>query len=281
MMKTIYSPAYRRLVAQLCRHRAGKGLRQEDVARRLGFTRHWISKVESCQLRLDVVQLVRICRVYNVSAWPLARRLEKELSEEDAPFTYQSTRSYRSGVRARMSTTRTAVRIPLQTLEGIGCTFRELYLHDRNRFSNNALSDQRNVPGVPEHRSRIESSSADGEALEHRRIDEADEVGVDRADKGDTVKPSSRRHLYGRVDCGFVRRVNGVALTHLPPEALFCQFWRVCFASFDAVPKVSRSGPETVPRQMYRYKLLMTGGLRKHLSGAGRQLERATGIEPV
>ncbi len=61
MDKTIYCPAYRRLVARLVRARRAKGLRQIDVAASLGVSRHWVGKIEHCDLRLDMLQFVRIC----------------------------------------------------------------------------------------------------------------------------------------------------------------------------------------------------------------------------
>ena len=96
MEKTIFVPVYRQIVADLRRAREKCGLRQEDVAGKLGCTRHWLSRVEACQLRLDVVQLVRLCRIYGVSPSRLAGRLEEELSEEDGSL-YVSANHHSAG----------------------------------------------------------------------------------------------------------------------------------------------------------------------------------------
>ena len=77
MKKSIYEPAYRALVATLREARLEKGLRQEDVARQLGVNRTWIAKIEICEIRLDVIQLVSLARIYGLSAHELVRQVEK------------------------------------------------------------------------------------------------------------------------------------------------------------------------------------------------------------
>ena len=83
MRKTIYSPAYRRFVRRLRRARREHAMTQAQVGRKLGVSRHWVAKAESCQVRLDVVQFVTLCRVYNLNASRLFSRLAEELSDED------------------------------------------------------------------------------------------------------------------------------------------------------------------------------------------------------
>jgi transcriptional regulator with XRE-family HTH domain len=80
-MKTIFEPTYRDMVATLRAARLQKGLRQEDVAIRMGITRTWIAKVEICEIRLDVIQLVRLARVYGLRAHRLVKEVEGALLE--------------------------------------------------------------------------------------------------------------------------------------------------------------------------------------------------------
>jgi transcriptional regulator with XRE-family HTH domain len=85
MTKTIFVPAYRNLVVvELRRARRNAGLTQTDVGRRIGKSRQFVHLYESCQSRLDVAQLCAIARICGVRAHVLVRRLEQELSEEDA-----------------------------------------------------------------------------------------------------------------------------------------------------------------------------------------------------
>ena len=89
MKKTIYEPAYRNLVGKLRQARRRAGLTQAEAGDKLGRSRQWINTTEAGQLRLDVLQVVRLCRVYGLKAHELVRRMEEELSEED-PSSYVS-----------------------------------------------------------------------------------------------------------------------------------------------------------------------------------------------
>jgi transcriptional regulator with XRE-family HTH domain len=64
MATTIYSKEHRMLVERLKKARKGAGLDQEAVAKLLGVTQSYISKMESGQRRIDIVQLKRFARVY-------------------------------------------------------------------------------------------------------------------------------------------------------------------------------------------------------------------------
>ena len=41
---------------------------QAEVAGKLGLCRTWVAKIEGCELALDLLGLVRICRVYGIEA---------------------------------------------------------------------------------------------------------------------------------------------------------------------------------------------------------------------
>jgi transcriptional regulator with XRE-family HTH domain len=64
MPKTIYSKEHRKLVEKLKKARKEAGLDQEAVAKLLGVTQSYISKIESGQRRIDIVQLKRFAKVY-------------------------------------------------------------------------------------------------------------------------------------------------------------------------------------------------------------------------
>lgn len=66
MEKTIFSPPYRRLIARLREARLKRNLTQAEVCRRLGRSRTWLQKVESCELRLDALCLSRLVELYGV-----------------------------------------------------------------------------------------------------------------------------------------------------------------------------------------------------------------------
>ena len=65
MKKTIYSPKHKRLVELLIKAREEANLRQEDVARKVGRTQSYISKLESGQRRIDLIQLEELAKIDN------------------------------------------------------------------------------------------------------------------------------------------------------------------------------------------------------------------------
>lgn len=64
MKKTIYTDEHRLLVKKLVEARLKAGLNQEDVAKRLGKTQSYVSKFESGQRRIDLVQLRTLATLY-------------------------------------------------------------------------------------------------------------------------------------------------------------------------------------------------------------------------
>lgn len=64
MAKTIYSKEHRTLVERLKKARNEAGLDQVHVAKLLGVSQSYISKMESGQRRIDIVQLKAFAKVY-------------------------------------------------------------------------------------------------------------------------------------------------------------------------------------------------------------------------
>jgi len=64
MATTIYSKEHRTLVERLKEARKEAGLDQVAVAKLLRVTQSYISKMESGQRRIDIVQLKRFAKVY-------------------------------------------------------------------------------------------------------------------------------------------------------------------------------------------------------------------------
>lgn len=61
-MKIIGSSCHKALVALLIRNREQKGLRQRDVAKRLGEYQSFIARIESGQRRIDVCEFLKIAK---------------------------------------------------------------------------------------------------------------------------------------------------------------------------------------------------------------------------
>src|SRR5262245_33255634 len=65
--KSVHSARYRLLLGRLKTARLAGGLTQAQVAARIGQPQSFVSKVESGERRLDVVELERLAEVYGRS----------------------------------------------------------------------------------------------------------------------------------------------------------------------------------------------------------------------
>ena len=66
MQKSQRTQKYERLLKTLPQARKDAGLTQLDVAERLGSYASYVSKCESGERRIDLVELAEFCRVYKV-----------------------------------------------------------------------------------------------------------------------------------------------------------------------------------------------------------------------
>ncbi|OJI06412.1 hypothetical protein BK004_03655 [bacterium CG10_46_32] len=64
MNNTIYSKGHKQLIEKLKNARIEIGLDQVEVAERLNKTQSYISKVESGQRRIDIIQLKEFAKLY-------------------------------------------------------------------------------------------------------------------------------------------------------------------------------------------------------------------------
>lgn len=64
MPKSIYSKEYKKVVERLKKARQEAGLRQVEVAKKLGKPQSFISKVERGERRLDVTELKQFADIY-------------------------------------------------------------------------------------------------------------------------------------------------------------------------------------------------------------------------
>ncbi|GIW62206.1 MAG: hypothetical protein KatS3mg090_0032 [Patescibacteria group bacterium] len=64
MDKAIYAKDHKFLVHQLKKARKAVGLDQKKVAKLLGRSQSYVSKIESGQRRIDIVQLKEFARIY-------------------------------------------------------------------------------------------------------------------------------------------------------------------------------------------------------------------------
>ena len=66
MPRSSRSPRHLRLTELLTEHRDAAGLTQEDVAQRLRRPQSFVSKYESGERRLDVIELIEVCEALGI-----------------------------------------------------------------------------------------------------------------------------------------------------------------------------------------------------------------------
>ena len=79
MKKRVYIAQRGRLVSLLREMRIEAGLTQVDLAARIEKDQAYVSRYESGQRRLDVLEVREICQAIGITLEEFARRLEKAL----------------------------------------------------------------------------------------------------------------------------------------------------------------------------------------------------------
>jgi len=60
-MKSIQDPRYIETIVRLRSARKGIGVPQSELARRLGKPQSYVSKVEKCERRIDLIEALTLC----------------------------------------------------------------------------------------------------------------------------------------------------------------------------------------------------------------------------
>ena len=79
MPKTIYSEPYKLLVKRLADARRAAGLTQQYVADKLGRPQSFVAKYEQGERRLDVVELIVVCRLVGADVHGLIDEVRAKL----------------------------------------------------------------------------------------------------------------------------------------------------------------------------------------------------------
>ena len=66
-VKSIHDQRYIEVVALVRKARERSGHTQGEIAQMLGRPQSYVSKVETCERRIDVVELLQLCRVIGVT----------------------------------------------------------------------------------------------------------------------------------------------------------------------------------------------------------------------
>jgi len=60
-MKAVHDPRYIEIIARIRTARKGLGISQAELARRLGKPQSYVSKIEKCERRIDLVEALTLC----------------------------------------------------------------------------------------------------------------------------------------------------------------------------------------------------------------------------
>ena len=77
--KTIFDPKYRAMINSLKSLRVQQGLTQRDLAKKLGVAHCFVGRAETCERRLDIMDLIRILRALDFNNREILRFFEKLL----------------------------------------------------------------------------------------------------------------------------------------------------------------------------------------------------------
>ena len=80
MDKSLYTQNQRKLQALLRETRRGAGLRQQDLADRIEEPQSFVSKIETGERRLDILELREVCTAMGLTLTDFVELLEQRLS---------------------------------------------------------------------------------------------------------------------------------------------------------------------------------------------------------
>lgn len=77
--KSIHSKLYHRIIARLRAKREGKGLSQYQLSQILKVQPSYVSKIETCERRLDILELMNICEALDLSFFDFVREIDEDI----------------------------------------------------------------------------------------------------------------------------------------------------------------------------------------------------------
>ena len=79
MNKSIHRRLYQRVIARLRAKREEKGVTQMQLAEKLGVNQTFVSKVEICERRLDIVELLTICEILEIPFVDFIKEIDEDI----------------------------------------------------------------------------------------------------------------------------------------------------------------------------------------------------------
>ena len=79
MDKSIHSHLYHQVIGRLRSKREIKGVTQSQLADLLGVNQAFVSMIETCDRRLDIIELHHICQVLGISFVDFIQEVDKDI----------------------------------------------------------------------------------------------------------------------------------------------------------------------------------------------------------
>lgn len=79
MDKSIHSHLYHQVIGRLRSKREMGGVTQAQLAELLNVNQVFVSKVETCERRLDIIELHQICKVLNISFVDFIAEVDRDI----------------------------------------------------------------------------------------------------------------------------------------------------------------------------------------------------------
>lgn len=80
-MSTIYDPKFKVAMDILKRKRTEVGMTQIEMSKKIGCSQGYVSKYEQGQVRLDIIEIRRICECLGLSLVGYVQLLEEEIKQ--------------------------------------------------------------------------------------------------------------------------------------------------------------------------------------------------------
>lgn len=79
MDKSIHTHLYRQVIGRLRSKREERGVTQSQLAELLNVNQAFISKIETCERRLDIIELRNICQVLGISFVDFIQEVDRDI----------------------------------------------------------------------------------------------------------------------------------------------------------------------------------------------------------
>jgi transcriptional regulator with XRE-family HTH domain len=76
---SLHDERYQQFIELLVQRRKASGLSQQGVADALGWNQSQVAKIETCQRRIDVIELIRLADVIGIDASRLLSEVRKSM----------------------------------------------------------------------------------------------------------------------------------------------------------------------------------------------------------